>query len=96
MRLYRSYLHCVEVTRVHKSSPYNCVAYIPVIINKDRYAVIDMDEVSEAIKGCYGKSFIVNINTQSETSFLQYKVGKSAAEKGNGVLYYEGKKGGKP
>lgn len=77
--MYRNDIHSVDISRVHKGSPYNCSGFIPEIVCSDREDVINMPEVQTLINNTYGKHLIVTVHTQNEIDYLQYDITKPKA-----------------
>jgi hypothetical protein len=71
----------VEIIRVHKSSPYNCSAFLPDVRSTNAENVIKLKPVKDLIRFTFGKKLIVNItdNSFKVNQFLQYEITKSKA-----------------
>lgn len=69
----------VTISRVHKSSPYNCVGYIPEIKAPTMEDVINLPEVDNLINKTYGKKLTVIVDSNRTIDFLEYDVIKPKA-----------------
>lgn len=71
----------VEIARVHKSSPYNCSAYLPAVRANAIEEVIELSEVQSLVKSTFGKMLFVRVysNQAPCSHFLEYQIEKSRA-----------------
>lgn len=69
----------VEISRIHKGSPYNCVGYLNEVQCENENSVIDLPKVDDLINKTYGKKLIVTISQKGQVPYLQYEILKSKA-----------------
>ncbi|MGV0854636.1 hypothetical protein ACTS95_08030 [Empedobacter brevis] len=71
----------IQISRIHKGSPYNVSTVIPRLKStKTIESIIDLPEVDELINKTYGKHLIVHIHGENPSShYMQYEVTKSKA-----------------
>ncbi|WP_295675692.1 hypothetical protein [uncultured Mucilaginibacter sp.] len=71
--------YIVEVIRIAKNSPFNCIGFFPELIASDEDAAVNSPGVIACVCRSFGKNIKVVVSPMHEDTYTEYLFNKSAA-----------------